>query len=299
MEDFFHSLIDRFQQELSRFAGREGLAKAVGPLLILCAVTLLSFFAVDIFYKVVALQMSSGETASAGRNAAGASFPSQKPSAENYQVIIDRNLFATTLKALPDNSAAGYQTGEEYTAFDLKGTIAVDAATGYAIVEDKGKGRQKLYRIGEMIGQARLTRVTRNTAVLVSGGRELVMKIKETAENSPLGKSQQGARGSISMSRQELTRGLGDLKSLMSQAVVRPFLVEGVQQGFVVSNIMPGSLYQKLGLKNGDVVTDVNNKKLESADDVLQMVEMMQSGGNVSVNLLRNGQNETLNYSFH
>ena len=77
------------------------------------------------------------------------------------------------------------------------------------------------------------------------------------------------------------------------------FLVEGVQQGFVVSNIMPGSLYQKLGLKNGDVVTDVNNKKLESADDVLQMVEMMQSGGNVSVNLLRNGQNETLNYSFH
>ena len=62
---------------------------------------------------------------------------------------------------------------------------------------------------------------------------------------------------------------------------------------------MPGSLYQKLGLKNGDVVVDVNNKRLESADDILQLVNVMQAGGSVSVNLMRNGLNETINYSFH
>jgi len=61
---------------------------------------------------------------------------------------------------------------------------------------------------------------------------------------------------------------------------------------------VPGSLYQKLGLQNGDVVVDVNNKKLDSADDILRMVNAMQAGGSVSINLKRKGQHETINYSF-
>ncbi len=84
----------------------------------------------------------------------------------------------------------------------------------------------------------------------------------------------------------------------MSQAVVRPYMVDGAQQGFVISNIVPGSLYSRLGLQNGDVIVEVNNSRLEGADDVLQLVEVMQSGGSVTVGLTRNGQNQTLNYSF-
>jgi general secretion pathway protein C len=259
---------------------------------------MLSFLAVDIFYRVVALQMTPGKTAAAGPAAAAAAFAQKQP-AESYRSIAERNLFMTTLKAIPDKSTPGaYLPSEEYTAFDLKGTIAVDPLQGYAIVEEKGKGKQKLYRVGEMIGSAKLVRVTRNTAVLQSGGRELIMKVKETPEGSLMGKSSP-LPGGISLSRQDVTRSLGDLKSLMSQAVVRPNLVDGVQKGFVISNIMPGSLYQKLGLRNGDVVMDVNSKRLESADDILQMVNTMQTGGSVSVNLLRNGQSETLQYSFH
>ena len=188
---------------------------------------------------------------------------------------------------------------EEYTAFDLKGTIAVDQSMGYAIVEEKGKGKQKLYRMGEMIGSARLIRITRNTAVLKSGEKEFVMKIKESAEGALMGAIFRRPGSGIAISKQEVTQSLGDLKSIMSQAVVRPFFNEGVQQGFIISNIVPGSLYQKLGLQNGDVVVDVNNKKLESADDLLQLVNVMQAGGSISVNLMRNGKNETINYSFH
>lgn len=92
---------------------------------------------------------------------------------------------------------------------------------------------------------------------------------------------------------------MGDLESLMSQAVIRPYFVEGAQQGFIVSNIVPGSVYQKLGLQNGDVVVDVNNEKLDSPDDILQLMNVMQAGGSVSVNLMRNGKKETVNYSFN
>lgn len=278
-------------------AGLSLSAGVVEPLLIAVAMTLVAFLVVDIFYKGVQLQFVGRRE---GQRIQVAAPAPQSPgrSAEDYQVISQRNLFLTTLTAIVDKTT-GLAPSEEYTAFDLKGTIAVNESMGYAIVEEKGKGKQKLYRLGEMMGSARLVRITRNTAVLQSGGRDLVMKIKETTEGALAGHASRQSGSGISISKQEVTQSLGDLKSIMSQAVVRPFFNEGVQQGYVVSNIVPGSLYERLGLKNGDVIVDVNDKKLDSADDVLQLVNVMQSGGGVSVHLIRNGKNESINYSFH
>ena len=275
-------------------ADLSALADVVKPLLIVCAVTLASFLLVDIFYKLIGFQIVRHPSSGKSHLVAVQPLPEQGYPAERYHVITERNLFQTTLKAIVNkNAGESLQPGEEYTAFDLKGTIAVNQSMGYAIVEEKGKGKQKLYRLGEMIGSARLVRITRSTAVLKDGEKEFVMKIKEATEGLS------GRPGSsISLSRHEVTQGLGDLQSVMSQAIVRPFLVKGVQEGFVVTNITPGSLYQKMGLQNGDVVVDVNDKKLESADDLLQLVGVMQDGGNVSVNLMRRGKQETVNYSF-
>ena len=302
MKELWTDSVRKIKERLAGISSlRDALAAASGylqPILILVAITLLSFLVVDIFYTTVRLQGVS-RPAVAKSGSAAASSRTQAQPAEHYQIIAERNLFLTTMKAIADKYAAGGSLpSEEYTAFDLKGTIAVDQSIGYAIVEEKGKGRQKLYRIGDMIGSARLIRVTRNTAILASGGRELVMKIKDIVEGSLTGRPSP-PKSSVSISKQEVTESLGDLKSIMSQAVVRPFINEGVQQGFVISNIVPGSLYERLGLKNGDVIIDVNNRKLETADDLLQLVGVMQAGGGISVNLMRNGQTETVQYSFH
>lgn len=299
MKDTWNKIIRLIRNQWSRLPGVPGdwssLAEAAKPLLLVCAVTLASFLLVDIFYKIAGFQISRLPSQDKSPLAAAASPPQQWRPAELYHIITERNLFQTTLKAIIDKNAGGL-TGprDEYTAFDLKGTIAINQSLGYAIVEEKGKGKQKLFRLGEMIGQARLVRVTRTTAVLADGEKELVMKIKESAEGMP-GRSVRD----ISLSKQTVTEGLGDLKSIMSQAIVRPFFHEGAQQGYVVSNIVPGSLYQKLGLQNGDVVMDVNNKKLESADDILQLVNVMQEGESVSINLMRGGKKENVNYTFH
>jgi general secretion pathway protein C len=304
MKDMWANIVQKIKQRFDRiknhpfdFSVLTGSAK---PLLIAVAIAILSFLGVDIFYKIISLQVASRQTVGTRQTSAVAAFSGQGNSLEHYNIITQRNLFSTTLKAIVDKNAGGnLLPSEEYTAFDLKGTIAVDQSMGYAIVEEKGKGKQKLYRIGETIGSARLIRITRNTAVLRGGEKEFVMKIREVVESPLTEQSSRADRATsgIALSKQDVTQSLGDLKSIMSQAVVRPFFVEGAQQGFIVSNIVPGSLYQRMGLQNGDVVVDVNNKKLNSADDILQMVNAMQAGGSVSVNLMRKGQNETINYS--
>ncbi|MFO7568445.1 MAG: PDZ domain-containing protein [Smithellaceae bacterium] len=300
-----HSIRKGFDRLMNLATDPSLKLRAAGPVGVLVVITLISYLSVDLLYKIAGLALSTRVATVNGPAApASAAQVATRPVLGDYDLIAKRNLFATTGQAIADPAAAGdFSAGEEYTAFDLKGTIAVDDDFGFVVVEEKGSGKQKLYRIGEMIGSARLIRITRNAAILTSGGRELVMRVKEAQDTSPvsrLGRSTPApAASGIAISREEVTQSLGDLKSIMSQAVVRPFLHEGVQQGYIVSNIVPGSLYEKLGLQNGDIIVDVNGKSLDSADDVLQLVNLMQSGGGISLNLLRGGQSETINYSFH
>jgi general secretion pathway protein C len=74
--------------------------------------------------------------------------------------------------------------------------------------------------------------------------------------------------------------------------------VGGAQQGYIISNIKPNSIYQKLGLQNGDIIIDVNNKRMQNIDDLLELVNLMQAGQNIVLNLKRNGKDERINYSF-
>jgi len=103
----------------------------------------------------------------------------------------------------------------------------------------------------------------------------------------------------MALSKSEVNEKLLDLKTIMTQAAVRPYFEAGAQEGFIISDIKPDSLYQKLGLQNGDIITEVNGKHMQSADDLLQMVNIMQSGGSIALSLKRNGKAETINYSFY
>jgi general secretion pathway protein C len=272
-------------------------------LLILAAITILSFEAVSLFYNLVSMPLIS--SSSAARNIAQkqeTGLVLQRSPLQSYGIIAERNLFASTLQAIGERQLDGgfFVSGQEASAFELKGTVAGGSSFGFAVMEERGKNKQTLYRLGDMVGSARLIKITRNTVVLRGGDRDITLKIKETPEGSLFSRSPgAGIKSSgVSLSRKEVTDKLGDLKDIMSQAAVRPAFVAGVQEGYLISDIKPDSIYKKLGLQNGDIILDVNNKPLRSADDLLQLVGLMQSGANLSVSLKRNGKNETINYSF-
>jgi general secretion pathway protein C len=274
--------------------------------LILVAITILSYETVDLFYKIMSL--SAVNQSAAIMNTASSKFITDNASRsplQNYSVITERNLFLSTLKTISDKQLEGgfFGASQEVTSFDLKGTVAGGASFGFIVIEERGKNKQRLYHLGDMIGSARLIKITRNTAIIKSADREITLKIKETPEGSLLSR-QQGPQADMPSSGMALSRGevnekLRDLKTIMTQAAVRPYFEAGAQEGFIISDIKPDSLYQKLGLQNGDIIIDVNSKRMQSADDILQLVNIMQSGGNIALSLKRNGKAETINYSFY
>jgi general secretion pathway protein C len=273
------------------------------PFLILLAITILSYEAIDLFYKIISFPLTN-QTAAFKNNVSSPVIKdnSQPDHLQDYGIITERNLFLTTLKAVSDKQSEGglFDSNQRITDFELKGTVACNSSFGFIFIEERDTHKQKLYRLGDNIGSAKLIKITRNTAILRSEGRDITLKIKATMEGPLLPNSPgSAAPRSMTLSKKTVNENLSDLKSIMSQAVVRPSLNEGVQEGYIISNIAPNSLYEKMGLQNGDIIIDINNKHMQSADNLLQLVNLMQSGSSIELNVKRNGKIEVINYSFY
>ncbi len=77
-------------------------------------------------------------------------------------------------------------------------------------------------------------------------------------------------------------------------------IVPNAGGGFLVRNIQPGSLYDKFGLKVGDVIRTVNGKQVNSVTDVMKIYgDLTKSGGGgtVTLNVVRAGRPEQLTYN--
>ncbi|MGD0278789.1 MAG: PDZ domain-containing protein [Smithella sp.] len=272
--------------------------------LIILAITILSYEAIDLFYKIISFPLMS-HTAIVKNNERIAAVKDnhQRNALQDYDIITGRNLFLSTLK--PAGGSGGlFDSDQKTTDFDLKGTVACNSSFGFIVVEERSSHKQKLYKLGDKIGQDKLIKITRNTATLKNGVREITLKIKETMEGSLLPNSSAKGRNSdiprnMTLNQKTVNESLSDFKSLTNQAVVRPFLDKGVQEGYIISNIVPNSLYEKMGLQNGDIIIDVNNNRMQNANDVMQVLNSMQSGSSIDLNVKRNGKTETINYSFY
>lgn len=273
---------------------------------VLLAITLLSYQATDLFYKMIRFPLIKQTAALKSSGIPRAADTPQRQMLQDYAVISDRNLFLSTMKTAGGNeSEQGLSdSGQAMADIDLKGTVAGASSFGFIVVEERGSRKQKLYRLGDNIGSNKLVRITRNTATLKSGEREITLRIKETIDGSlvsrhGLPQRDEGSSRNIRLSQQAVAEKLSDLKTIMQNAVIRPFLNEGVQEGYIVSNIAPGSIYEKMGLRNGDIILDVNNEPIEGAGNLMELMNSLQTGSGIELNIRRNNNIETINYTFH
>lgn len=77
-------------------------------------------------------------------------------------------------------------------------------------------------------------------------------------------------------------------------------IVPNAGGGFLVRQIQPGSLYEKLGLKVGDVIRKVNGNDINSVDEVLRLYQELggvDAVADIELEVLRGGRPEQLRYT--
>lgn len=96
----------------------------------------------------------------------------------------------------------------------------------------------------------------------------------------------------FNIDRQQLNQQM-QRPDVLSQALMVP----NAGGGFLVREIQAGSVYEKFGLKVGDVIASVNGQAVNTMDDVMRLYQQVASTSNLQINVKRAGRNETLVYN--
>lgn len=271
------------------------------------AMILFAYQITGIFYTILETGMiGTAETKSVA--AAAPSHPAFAREPEDfYRIIGERNLFGSTDKSVTDKQASGEQTIPLTALLQVRGTVAGDDRFGFAVIEERGKGKQGLFRIGDKVAGATVVRIMRDRVALRIAGKEEILKKAEAPMEPILPAGKPGAApvpasspsaGGRAINRSEIAGSLRDLGQMLSQAQIRQNFATGTPDGFIVNNIRPGSIYQRLGLTDGDVIQELNNRKIQSADDIIELYNTLKSGPAILLKIKRQGRQEQLDYIF-
>jgi len=88
-----------------------------------------------------------------------------------------------------------------------------------------------------------------------------------------------------------------DLSKILMQATAIPKIENGRIIGFSILQIDAGSIYEKSGLKNEDVITAINGVKLNNVSGAIKLLQSLKGSDGVSLELKRNGVEQRVDLS--
>ena len=235
----------------------------------------------------------------------------------DYSVIKRRNIFnpvqsATQATAVPDNKAL---TDAVPTTLNLQLIGTVNTETGknsFAVILDKGTKKQNLLRINDEVAPgATLVGISRLSVLIDNGGRmeslSVEIKFGERTKRSgakraaptsgtPHGGVWKVNEGHVIMDKRFLEKQLTKVNDLMTQVRAVPHMgKDKTMQGFKVFQIRKDSIFQKVGLKNHDIIQRINGQRLDSVEKGLDLFAALRDETHFTIELLRNNANKTIN----
>jgi general secretion pathway protein C len=265
------------------------------------------------FYSIVTAKFDYGASPTLSTPSGHEPAPVNTPKAplSKYHSIVDRNLFNTDPQeaaVTPQPKKVDLETLKE-TDLKLKlwGTVSRQGGAAYAVIEDTKTREQNLYRTGDNIQNATVKIILREKVVLTVNESDEILTMEEIATSK---KSQRSVRkdlpGSrlpvssyarkITLNRANIESALENIGQLMDQATIRPHIEDGRPAGISITGIRPNAIFRKMRLRNGDVITGVNGRAIESVDDAVSVFEDLTSSSEIKVDIKRRGRRQTLDY---
>jgi general secretion pathway protein C len=213
------------------------------------------------------------------------------------QVILARNLFNASLLA-PAQAAPVEEENLEETKLPLAllGTFASpDPRIARATVDDQDARMHLVLAVGDEItgGRAKLIRIERRRIVLEENGslRELTFEDATPADSGKTARKPRRSSRKTASTRRRSTRkaepaptpsvadlGIRNPADIFSEARILPKWENGRMVGVQVSGIKSGSLFEDLGISNGEVITNLNGIAIDSPEASAQvMLELTEA----------------------
>ena len=250
---------------------------------------------------------------------------------EYYQIINQRDLF----QVQPQNGEADQKDADEVkeaekvaplTALKLKllGTMIGNGILPFAIILDQRSRKQDLYTVGDKVGPAEILKIYRNKVILLHEGQEEMLLAFEdmedileanldTPQESPSDRESPSSQiptrigkrvgqNHWVLERSEVEKVIENSSQLLTQLRIIPHFAKGKMDepdGFQVANIKARSLFDMMGLRNGDVIKSVNRQAVDNPEKAFAAYQQFKKESQIEVVVLRGNREVTLRYDIN
>ncbi|MGD8976624.1 MAG: type II secretion system protein GspC [Gammaproteobacteria bacterium] len=214
----------------------------------------------------------------------------------NIDYIVNAHLFGRFDTSAPVLDLDPVDAPDTRLNLELRGTIAADEADqALAIIAERSR-EEKVYAVGDAVpGGASLHSVYTDKVLLRRAGQLETLRLPRASESgvSTAAPRRQGAAPSRASS----------IRDIVSQTptkltdVIRPQPVfrDGQQQGYRVYPGRDRQRFAALGLRPGDLITQINGMSLDDPARGMEIFRSLGDATQVSVTLERSGQSQVLN----
>ena len=188
----------------------------------------------------------------------------------------------------------------------LLGVVIGDHEGVSAIVEELSSKRQVFFRLHDHIPDVgEISEIRRDGIVVRQGDQQELLELAASQVEKPPSPPVQTASAAVPVAgtpvrtmldRREVQQAMDDLPKLLSQARAVPNLVNGTMNGFRLDFIAPSSFYEKIGLKYGDVLQQVNGVEIRDPGTMLTLFQQLRNEKTVKLDVLRNNQRTAMTF---
>ncbi|MGO9059839.1 MAG: type II secretion system protein GspC [Candidatus Binataceae bacterium] len=234
----------------------------------------------------------------------------------DYDLVVQRDVFneVKVVEAPPPPPAP------QATATDLHvklvGTSHLSWTKPFAILEDNNTHDQAVYQLGDQIPDAgQLVAVERSRVTIDHNGTRINLDIPTDQPDTGMAQApvpvpmvpafppRFGRRdvrrigpNEFAIERAALDRNLQNMGQLFTQMRAIPDMENGKSDGFRLSEVVPGSLFQQMGLRNGDVVSSIGGQDLSDPTQAIALLNGLRNASSLSITVMRRGRPVELQY---
>jgi type II secretion system protein C len=233
-------------------------------------------------------------------------------SVEDYSAIVERDIFGIADSShMADKSLTDIvaRSAEEELGLALLGTVCGSAEVSRAIIQDTKTKMLNLYKTGQNVANARIKSIEENAVILLHNGQRKKLTLnrhgKHNENNTQAPSSQTiGESGkaikpvlSVKQSLAEVPTRTAHVVAMLTKAVIEPYAVNDQVEGLRITGLENIPMAKAFGLKDGDIIREVNGHRLTSKQKALQVFKKARSQPTMSLELLRDGETKELSFA--